>query len=1122
MVTTDWVKEKSDLSLLDEEFLSALTEQKEREIYARIASLDINENPIEYIEGKVTGGSINIDGDSAVRRTCSLTMISEDIDINEYYWGIRTKFKLEIGLKNNLGSHWANNALYPDIVWFPQGTFIVAGFNTSLSTTNCTISITGKDKMCMLNGELGGQLFASIDFGQDEYQMTVMTKVDTTSVASSDFLMAKEYYIEAITFPEEISTSNIDYALIEDSTGNYYKQENIFTTTGVGKKYKLYQLVKNPNDLFIQQSYDPNATVQYYYEKNTNYYLLNNTKATKGENQDYILKDIYKKDYIYTIKKIPLETIIRESVHAYAKEPYHNIIINDLQNYGLEQLTYRGDKDLYVLRDVVSGHFTQMAFKKENDPITQAISTWENTNSMTFQYDSLVSEFTSETGSQIELSSNYYTVARIKYGDDLGYRVTDLTYTGDLISSIGETLTSILDKIKQMLGDFEYFYDLDGRFVFQRKQTYVNTAWSQFVNNQDETYVTYYNDKKRFSFSFEGNRLVTAVNNSPVLTNLKNDFSVWGKRKSISGEDIPIHARYAIDKKPVLYKAFNGITYAVDQKYIYQILDIPTFDESSALAEIRAFTLDYSLPSFLQSPRKKEDGSWTAGWWDIRDWAAYYELLTGEYPNKTMKFYSSNDESGCVSVHTLGPDFNHYSPSSSVWLLEITPTGYVNLGHGLGVFSSGSRNCTCYESEIVNNQLVTTATETKKVFYSPYSGCADTHTYPYFLQQIEKYGYQGVYFYNPQFPEISYEELIDNRIETAYQQWLENNSIKIVDWREIIYQMAKDYFAGQGCSEKEPLYIKNENNEFEALTNPDYFLSEVASRNQYYYPTGYTGYEQYYTDIEGFWRQLYNPDYEPQLIYSPGKYVSDKEIIEDSIYYKRIQRWEEAKITDVNIDYYIAPSVKENILQQVSQEDQDIITTKLNKYTAAITSNIADRLYWNIAIFENPETLNFWIEFFEDGDELQQFAVPQVGSRSKVVNDDKVTAIIFKEIPDIILYDRFDGNNNIEDLRKKLDAETGYTWVYLPKGFSQYLTISYRSVSAKNKIDELLYQYAYCIENISITALPIYHLQPNTRIYVRDEKTQINGEYIVSKLTIPLTYNGTMSITAVKAPERFY
>jgi hypothetical protein len=59
-----------------------------------------------------------------------------------------------------------------------------------------------------------------------------------------------------------------------------------------------------------------------------------------------------------------------------------------------------------------------------------------------------------------------YYVYKINYGSTAGYRLTDLTYAGDLIANIGESLTSVLDKIKNMLGEFEYFYDLDGHFVF--------------------------------------------------------------------------------------------------------------------------------------------------------------------------------------------------------------------------------------------------------------------------------------------------------------------------------------------------------------------------------------------------------------------------------------------------------------------------------------------------------------------------------------------------------------------------------------------------------------------------------------------------------------------------------
>jgi hypothetical protein len=98
---------------MNKEFLKKIDNHKNREIYARIISLDFQENAIEKIEGRVTGGSINIDGASAIRRTCSLSMVAKELNINEFYWGLYSKFKLEIGLKNFI------DANYPDIIWFP-------------------------------------------------------------------------------------------------------------------------------------------------------------------------------------------------------------------------------------------------------------------------------------------------------------------------------------------------------------------------------------------------------------------------------------------------------------------------------------------------------------------------------------------------------------------------------------------------------------------------------------------------------------------------------------------------------------------------------------------------------------------------------------------------------------------------------------------------------------------------------------------------------------------------------------------------------------------------------------------------------------------------------------------
>jgi hypothetical protein len=67
--------------LYDNEFLKQLDYHREKEFYARITLLTIDDYPKERIEGSVTGGSINIDGASAVRRSCSLSLLVTNKDM---------------------------------------------------------------------------------------------------------------------------------------------------------------------------------------------------------------------------------------------------------------------------------------------------------------------------------------------------------------------------------------------------------------------------------------------------------------------------------------------------------------------------------------------------------------------------------------------------------------------------------------------------------------------------------------------------------------------------------------------------------------------------------------------------------------------------------------------------------------------------------------------------------------------------------------------------------------------------------------------------------------------------------------------------------------------------------
>ena len=1182
-------REAVDISLLDEEFLAALSEQKEREIYAKIIALDINELPIDEIEGRVTGGSINIDGTSAVQRTCSLTLVSDEVDINDYYWGIKTKFKLEIGLKNNLIGDYAATADYgyPDIVWFKQGVFFITAFNTSITTNSCTITLSGKDKMCMLNGELGGQLFASIDFGTEEVEEKVMIAASITA-NSSEGLMENEYYKKYALGENTdvvIAATDTQYAFVTDAEGSFYKSDNKYRLIEslnlendeeyTGRRYTCYQLIQHPSELFTEiTDFKKDAT----YKKISDdepYYVLAKSETDYGkhsstdDNKLYELETLYEASFEYVINKIPLEQIIREAVHTYAQEPYHNIIINDLEEYGLEQLTYKGDTPLYALRIAGGDIAYQLVRADQNESLQEIV---ESSN---FQTDTLTDALsgTSTNSTPVywnttqgkwvlerpDVQSTKYTVAKLEYGDDIGYRITDLTYPGDLISSVGENLTSILDKIKTMLGNFEYFYDVNGRFIFQRKRTYVDTVWSQLVQDSesDDQYVDYVNsDRRKFSFNFEGNRLITAIQNNPTLTNLKNDFVVWGKRTSASGAEIPIHARYAIDVKPQVYRALNGRIYVsndVDlKKALANFVDIDTSNlinqsiDSERLEAIRNFNVDNMyIPDYLIKPVKQADNTeepFSPGWWDIDVWAEYYSLLIGKTPHGTMKFYSRNNAAGrqsCSEITELS------SRSGDVWLIQVregenhTLLG-INTGHGSGIYNEDrAYSCNYYRTVVdEDDQYIIDPTITNSIqitaggttiqlermdaslsIHAPYFGCADIHTYDYFKLTDAAYGWK-TYFYNPTFPSVEmpggYAEAYAQAVNAAVTEFQNQNQHLIiqVDWREIIYQMALDYYAGQGCSEDNPIY--NLANEL-VIDNPDHFLFKVGELNEAFYPTGYTGYEQYYTDLQGFWRSLYNPFYTPQAIWSIGEYVNKVEQISGSRYYTKLKDWQESQIIDCNIQYYFITGTDNIDRNSIAEDSKTDITKNLTRY--GVDASDA-RLYWNINVFEDPEGLDFWFDFLDGGTELQQFSVPIAGDRTKVINADKASAIVFRDVPPFIVYDK--DEQDVEELKRRRQLESAYVFIQLQKGYSQYFTISYRSTSVKNKIDELLYNYAYCIENITITALPVYYLEPNTRIYVQDKTTNIEGEYLVSKITIPLTYNGTMTINATKAPNRLY
>lgn len=963
--------------MLDKDFLYELNQHQHKEIYARIISLNYAEHPLEAIEGRVTTGSLNIDGNSAIRRTCNLTLVAKDVNITDFYWGVSNKFTLEIGVRNFI------NPIYPDIIWFKQGIFVISSFNSSLTNNNYTISIGGKDKMCLLNGDLGGNLPASIDFG----------KIDTY----------KDSFIKAE---------------LEDKS--QYR----------ANKYYVYDL---DSDKFITSKDEFDSSKTYF------------TKSVSLEQESLKLKDI-----------------IREAVHTYGKESYSNIIINDLDETGLELLEYRGDVPLYLLYSENDSIYTQMidGERANNFPIVR-IDTGKTvflSDLLPTELNNAVDDFNNDRIKFYLEDGEIYSATKVEYGEVCGYRETDLVYAGELISSIGETLTSILDKIKGMLGAFEYFYDIDGRFIFQEKKIHSNHSWNTLQNFDKNVFARDAKEDSQYSYSFEDVNLIQRFQNTPTINNLKNDYSIWGVRKGASGAEIPIHARYAIHEKPVYYQSFEGNIYTT----------------------LQADDLGYQpnekmLPEYLRYGFDKK-------WWHFADWAEVYKKGFGEYPKGGIGQYG-------MSICYF--DLTYHAPAGSVqkdpdlplFLFETNKYGQVtDISHNPA-------------AEGISNA----------------EACG--HTYEDFMENINEGG--GAYIYDPVLP--------------PYEKKIFGN----VDWREIIYQMAVDYF--------------KHNQE------PDFYY-HVAQNNikqdgsfQSYYPTGETGYEMFYTDVQGFWRQLYDPN--PDITYNStgGYYSEEKEYEKDAEgkeleTYKVITVWNPFVEDEIfSCDYFLPPdktiyskvivdektfNKQKSILfyatgatkdyRKVAEDDvYDSSKVYYIKSESDVENYSKEKAYWNKNVVNAPDLLNFWFDFYEGAEDLKRYSIANLGDRPKVVNNNKVTSIYFRNIPQVIFETEHDG---ILDY----DRKTGYTYARLNDSFENLFNISALGKSAEEEMNELINVHSYCVEGLNISAIPIYNLEPNSLIHIHNEENGINGKYQVTRISIPLTYNGMMQISATKIIDAIY
>ena len=394
--------------LRDKNFLKTIDRISLKEEFAKITILNWQERPIEDIQGKVSSGTLNINGNSSLRRTCNLTILIDENNSNitsvKNSLSINKKIKLDIGIKNNTSQY----SEY-DIIWFPLGTYIIS--SVSITNTNSQItsaSLQLKDKMCLLNGECGGLLPASVTF------------------SSYDTL---------------------------DANGAYQTEQ----------------------------------------------------------------PTIY--------------TIIKYVVNYFGGEQLPKILISDVDERVRKVMKWTGSNPLYITQYTSTTSGVQYGATTDKEQVDEALA-----------------------AGTIDSYTEY------KSGQDVGYIYTDFIYPGELIGDAGNSVCDILDKIKSALGNYEYFYDLDGNFIFQEIKNYLNTSKSTTdLNDMEQNDYLIDITKGKSVYTFDDSFLISSYSNAPQYSMIKNDYIVWGMREdATTGATYPIRYHLAIDTKPQ-----TGNTYKV-------------------------------------------------------------------------------------------------------------------------------------------------------------------------------------------------------------------------------------------------------------------------------------------------------------------------------------------------------------------------------------------------------------------------------------------------------------------------------------------------------------------------------------------------------------------------------
>lgn len=768
----------------------------------------------------------------------------------------------------------------------------------------------------------------------------------------------------------------------------------------------------------------------------------------------------------YVTLKPTIQQIIRELVNHWGNEQLGRILISDVDERLKMVMRWMGDYPVYMVNDYGNYYLTM---NKSSIP--------------------------PEAGSK-----------KYEYGDDIGFIYTEFVWPkswGELTNNAGDNICSILDKIKNALGNYEYYYDVYGNFIFQEIKNYLNTTQAKVEIDklQNQNYIID-TSKGKSVYSITDNKLAVSFSNTPQYVKIKNDYVVWGIRELPTGQKFPIRYHLAIDEKPKTGNIYEVFFYTDPEDGLVKAkcpIKYESKDNFPKTGVVGLFYMDMSTNTIY---------TWNA---DTQEYVTVEGTATEEYASKDL-FPTTGDKDTIYIdlsdnkqyIWSLDPESDHYKEIQALiearraqYNSDIEP--YVNQ-----IDTIKNVDMVLLQRQIDEVEEAMEPYVTRKDYLTRQKTKTEENLA---ALRVELEGYQE----RKAKAETEVEELnreIEQETDPVKKQALINRRdallVDIDRLDSLIVLVEGDISAAEATiinyeTEIDALDVElapynealeNLNNQMMNYQNEIYELQEQISLltvalNEDLNALSDAQYEYIETTSNFSLVKVQTTDWRSEL-YLQGA-AAEPLGLESNYYYAELSA-EWPKLYDLRKGHY-------------EDEHGDII------YTGGWLQEVIDR----------PWDIDFMLDFIDTDTAVGDLAIKYIGRRSMIENKDSFNCVFEPEIPDFVLIET--GKPDTEQKRRECENRN-QAYIQVDSNIFTNIASGGLKNSCFEEVKTLLWNCTNYNSSISIGCVPIYHLEPNTRITVQNVDSDIAGDFMIQSISMPLTLNGNMSISATQVQTK--